>query len=120
MTVRSPILLVLFLVGPLVSGLVIVPGGAPAHAAEPEGRWTLIEQGKKVFISQGCYGCHMVGTAGTPIGPDLSRVGFKHSESYLGRWLRDPAAMKPTAHMPTITLSETEVRSLAAYLSTLQ
>ncbi len=97
--------------------LVIAPvmGLGSARADERE-----VKRGKQVFISQGCYGCHMVGTAGTPIGPDLSRVGFKYPEAYLARWLRDPSAQKPTAHMPKIDLTEAEVQALSAYLASLQ
>ncbi len=38
----------------------------------------------------------------------------------LERWLRDPSAQKPTAHMPRLDLTEPDVRALAAYLSTLK
>jgi cytochrome c1 len=34
--------------------------------------------------------------------------------------LRDPAAQKPTAHMPRLALQEDEIRALAAYLATLR
>ena len=78
------------------------------------------EQGKQYFISNGCYGCHTVGRTGTPIGPDLSRVGAKYSLAYLQRWLRDPAAQRPSAHMPALELSDAQVAALAAYLSTLR
>ena len=76
--------------------------------------------GRMLFFSQGCYGCHRVGVAGTPIANDLSHVGRKYSESQLAQWLRDPASQKPSAHMPRLTLTEDEIRSLAAYLATLQ
>jgi mono/diheme cytochrome c family protein len=77
-------------------------------------------EGKQYFVSNGCYGCHTVGRTGTPIGPDLSHVGGKYSLAYLQRWLRDPAAQRPSAHMPALELSEAQVTALAAYLSTLQ
>jgi mono/diheme cytochrome c family protein len=83
-------------------------------------RLVLIEQGKKFFFDQGCYGCHTVGKVGTPIGPDLSGVGLKYPPSYLIEWLRDPSTQKPKGHMPKIELSEDEIRSLAAYLSSLR
>jgi len=79
-----------------------------------------VEGGRMLFFSQGCYGCHRVGVAGTPIANDLSHVGRKYSESQLAQWLRDPASQKPSAHMPRLTLTEDEIRSLAAYLATLQ
>jgi cytochrome c oxidase subunit II len=76
--------------------------------------------GEKIFFDQGCHGCHTVGKAGTPIGPDLSRIGAKRSRAYLIGWLKDPAAQTPRAHMPRIQLSNTEIEQLAAYLSALR
>ena len=76
--------------------------------------------GKQYFMDSGCYGCHTVGKAGTPIGSDLSHVGAKYSRAYLERWLRDPSKQRPNAHMPTLELSEDQVKALAAFLSSLR
>ena len=86
----------------------------PSVAQEPA------EQGKQYFITNGCYGCHIVGRMGTPIGPDLSHVGAKYSLAYLQRWLRDPAEQRPSAHMPALELTDAQVTALAAYLSSLR
>jgi cytochrome c oxidase subunit 2 len=79
-----------------------------------------VEQGKRYFMDIGCYGCHTIGKMGTPIGPDLSRVGTKYSHAYIERWLKDPSAQRPNAHMPALELSEQQVKSLAAFLSSLR
>ena len=92
-------------------GLVAPAAAQPARDAEP---------GRIVFFSQGCYGCHRLGVAGTPIAHDLSHVGRKYTEAELTRWLRDPASQKPTAHMPRLALTEDEIRALAAYLASLR
>jgi mono/diheme cytochrome c family protein len=78
------------------------------------------EEGRMLFFSQGCYGCHRVGAAGTPIAYDLSHIGRKYTQSELARWLRDPAAQRPSAHMPRLALTEDEILALAAYLASLQ
>jgi cytochrome c553 len=78
------------------------------------------ELGKRYFMSTGCYGCHTVGPMGTPIGPDLSHIGTKYSTAYIERWLRDPSAVRPNAHMPKLELSEPQVTALAAFLSSLR
>jgi cytochrome c oxidase subunit 2 len=78
------------------------------------------EQGKQYFMNNGCYGCHIVGRMGTPIGPDLSHVGAKYSLAYLQRWLRDPAEQRPSAHMPALELTDAQVTALASYLSSLR
>jgi cytochrome c oxidase subunit 2 len=93
---------------------VIVSLAAPAAAQEAA------PPGRMVFFSQGCYGCHRIGVAGTPIAHDLSHVGRKYSEAELARWLRDPSAQKPGAHMPRLALTEDEIRALASYLSSLR
>jgi cytochrome c oxidase subunit 2 len=98
-------------------GLISVLFATPLVAQD---RLQLIEQGKQLFREQGCYGCHTVGPMGTPIAPDLSKVGAKYPLAYLTGWLRDPASQKPTAHMPKIALSEEEIRALAAYLASLR
>lgn len=81
---------------------------------------SLATEGKRLFNDQGCYGCHTIGKTGTPIAPDLSTVGSKYSEAYLRAWLMDPQQQKPRAHMPQLSMSEAEARSLAAYLASLR
>ena len=83
-------------------------------------RAALIARGQEVFMEQGCHGCHTVGKMGTALAGDLSRIGAKYPEALLSQWLRDPAGQRPTAHMPRITLGDDEVRTLAAYLASLQ
>ena len=88
---------------------------AAASGAQPS-----TEQGKQHFMNNGCYGCHTVGKMGTPIGPDLSRIGTKYSRAYIERWLRDPSSQRPNAHMPALELTEDQVEALAAFLVSLR
>lgn len=80
----------------------------------------LVARGQSVFKDQGCYGCHTVGKTGTPIATDLSQIGTRHDQAYLGAWLRDPAQQKPRQHMPKLKLTEAEVQALTAYLGSLR
>ena len=89
-------------------------------SAVPVGAQERVEEGRRAFTEQGCYGCHTVKAFGTPIGPDLSRVGAKYSETYLTKWLRDPAEQRPAAHMPKLELTDTQIAALAAFLSALR
>lgn len=91
-----------------------------ASCVQAQDGGALVARGQIVYRDQGCYGCHTVGTTGTPIAPDLSRIGAKRDQAYLARWLRDPSLQRPTAHMPKIQLSESEVQALAAYLGSLR
>lgn len=93
---------------------------AAGAAQEPPPNVKRVAEGRKLFIESGCHGCHTVGAMGTPIGPDLAHLGGKYPPDYLRRWLRDPAEQRPRAHMPKLELSEDQVQSLAAYLSSLR
>lgn len=95
----------------------VLLGGAPLAGQERDPRTI---RGEQMFVTQGCYGCHLIGKFGTPIGPELSRVGAKYPASYLRQWLRDPESVRPTAHMPKLELSAEEIDSLAVYLASLK
>ena len=103
---------------PRVVSLISV--GLLASCAPAQDGKGLVGQGRAAFRDQGCYGCHTAEGMGTAIGPDLSRIGARRNEAYLARWLRDPSAQRPSAHMPKLDLSEAEVRALAAYLGSLK
>ena len=47
-------------------------------------------------------------------------AGRKYQQEYLARWLRDPAQVRPSAHMPARELTDADVRALAAYLGSLR
>ncbi|MGH7355007.1 MAG: c-type cytochrome [Candidatus Rokuibacteriota bacterium] len=97
--------------------LAVLATAAPVAAQD---RGALVERGRTAFMANGCHGCHTVGKMDTPIGPDLSRVGFKYREEYLERWLRDPAYLRPSAHMPKLELKESDLKALASYLASLR
>jgi mono/diheme cytochrome c family protein len=102
----------------IVFAVVLLAAACTAVAQPPSG--SVVERGQAAFKNNGCYGCHLIGKFGTPIGPDLSNVGRKYPPEYLARWLRDPAQQRPSAHMPALELTEADVRALAEYLSTLR
>lgn len=103
--------------GAAVLGLVLHMSSAelPAQAGPASA-----ERGRQLFTEHGCHGCHTVGKMGTPIARDLSRVGTRYTQPQLEAWLRDPSKQRPTAHMPTIRLTGTDVVALAAYLAMLR
>jgi cbb3-type cytochrome oxidase cytochrome c subunit len=91
---------------------------AAATATPARAQDAIAERGLATFMKNGCHGCHIIGKVGSPIGPDLSRVGVKFGPDYLRRWLRNPAAVRPDAHMPALELTDADIDTLAAYLST--
>jgi mono/diheme cytochrome c family protein len=102
----------------IVFAIVLLAVAGVAVAQSPPG--PVVQRGEAAFKNNGCYGCHLIGKFGTPIGPNLSEVGRKYPEEYLARWLRDPELQRPSAHMPKLELTEADVRALAAYLGSLR
>jgi cytochrome c551/c552 len=51
-----------------------------------------VATGARLFMAHGCYGCHRVGALGTPIGPDLSKIGARYAETDLAEAERAHAA----------------------------
>lgn len=92
----------------------------------------LEKEGGRVFLSSGCGGCHTV--RGTPangkIGPDLTHVGGRQSlgagilpntKEGFAKWISQHKTIKPENLMPPFDIfSESELRSLSAYLDSLE
>jgi cytochrome c2 len=104
----------------IVRAILLVSVVLLASCAHAQDGRALVDRGRMVFRDQGCYGCHTAERMGTPIGPDLSHIGAKRTETDLARWLRDPSTHRPSAHMPKLQLTETEVQALTAYLGSLR
>ena len=98
--------------------VILVAAATVALAQQPGS--SVVERGQAAFKNQGCYGCHLIGKFGSPIGPDLSHIGRKYSEPELAAWLRDPAQQRPNAHMPVLELSKDDIDALSGYLATLR
>jgi mono/diheme cytochrome c family protein len=104
----------------VVVALVLAVSAAACAQSRPPSSEAVVARGQAAFKNNGCYGCHMIGKFGTPIGPDLSTVGRKYELEYLARWLRDPAMQRPSAHMPALEVTDADIRALAAYLGSLK
>lgn len=105
------------MVAAILIGAVLATGSGLGRAAYAQDG-SAVTTGGRLFMSHGCYGCHRLGALGTPIGPDLSRIGAKYTQGDLVRWLTDPASQKPNAHMPKLELTPADITALAAFLST--
>jgi len=88
-------------------------------------------QGSRLFQEMSCASCHSIrGTdAEATIGPDLTHVASRstllsgklpYSKENLRRWLHDPQAEKPGAHMPKFLLDGQELDHLTEYLGGLK
>jgi cytochrome c oxidase subunit II len=100
--------------------------GATIQAAAPQG--PQYASGEKLFLSKGCVACHSLQAVNAPkgmVGPNLANVGarsyiaagtLKNTDENLGRWIRNPQAIKKGVLMPSLGLTETEAQALVAFL----
>ena len=102
---------------------------APLEETDPLA--ALAQEGAATMMRTGCAACHRIqGTqAQGVVGPDLSHVGsrrtiaagiLENTPENMERWLRDPVSVKPGSLMPNLQLSDEDLRSLTAYLSSLR
>lgn len=88
-------------------------------------------RGKEIIPRYGCDSCHSIpGVAGArgQVGPPLDNVGSRptlagglpNTPENLMRWIRDPQEILPGTAMPTLGVTERDVRDIAAYLYTLR
>lgn len=113
----------------------VVPARHPIPSATAEDlEGADAARGKALLGEKGCTGCHHFsgvpsrgaapgptpGAAAGPIAlaPDLRHTRDRMTPSALQSWLRDPRAVKPDTAMPTIALTDEEVRDLAAFILT--
>jgi putative heme-binding domain-containing protein len=82
-----------------------------AHAADKASIPGDAAAGAAIFWSKGCGQCHRVGTKGTSLGPDLTRVGRQRSIAYLRASLLNPDA-DVTPGYATITVVTREGKKI--------
>lgn len=88
----------------------------------------LAKQGKSLFTSRGCLGCHSIGK-GKRSGPDLAGVTERRSLDWLRRYMADPPGMMETdsiaialleeykgVKMPNLKLRDTQIEALLHYI----
>ena len=76
-------------------------------------------RGEQLYRRLGCQSCHIIGTSGGYVGPDLSDTGHRLKVGWIEAWLSSPQAWKPGTLQPDYGLKREDVGDLAAYLMTL-
>jgi mono/diheme cytochrome c family protein len=113
----------------LVLGSVIVwfaSATAAVPLAQAPDQAAKIAAGKKLYDTQKCRTCHMIGGVGSKASSALDDVGSKLSEADLRMWLVDPDAMtaklkaKPKVKMKKVTLKDPDIDALVAYMASLK
>jgi mono/diheme cytochrome c family protein len=97
---------------------------SPDVSPEPAGQKDsseLARLGKELYeVKYQCQSCHTIGAAGGYVGPNLSNVGTWLRPEWIEAWLRDPQQLVPDTIEPRLSLTDDEVKELAAYLETLR
>ena len=82
-----------------------------------------VSRGADLFMSKGCYGCHVVPGAGTlpKYGPPLGNLKSKLADpaAWTRSWIKDPVKVAPGTAMPNFQLSDEETGKIAAFLLSL-
>ncbi len=84
-----------------------------ARAPASQGR---LEEGKRLFANYQCLGCHVFGSEGNRVGPDLTHVGSRLKLEYLNTFLQAPEAVIPGTAMKNFELWDDERDALVAFL----
>ena len=91
-----------------------------------------LNHGRQLLVKYNCIACHQLQDIERPamLGPDLTSVGTKVTREWIYKWLKDPRTLtdadgKVTVdgvytepRMPRFQLTDLEMRSLSAFLST--
>jgi ubiquinol-cytochrome c reductase cytochrome b subunit len=75
-------------------------------------------QGKAIFDSQRCSGCHGASGSGG-VGPALTHISGQFSPAQLTALLKAPSAKMKAAGMVPLTMNSAEMEALVAYVSSL-
>ena len=85
----------------------------------------LVAQGEKVYNDQKCFNCHSVKGEGNKKGP-LDKIATKLKPAEMKDWLLNAPEMAAKAKadrkppMKSVTLTDSEMNALLAYLQTLK
>ncbi|MBI2954427.1 MAG: c-type cytochrome [Chloroflexi bacterium] len=89
------------------------------------------QQGQQAIGRYGCGSCHTipgVPNANGTTAPSLAGVGSRqqiagvlpNTPDNMARWIQDPQAVKSGTRMPSMGVTESDARDIAAYLETLK
>jgi putative heme-binding domain-containing protein len=74
---------------------------SPSHPAGDQA------EGKRIYDSHGCSGCHKIGSEGSALGPNLTRVGAARSYEYLKTSILNPSSDVPESYQAiTVTTAD--------------
>ncbi|MGA3099990.1 MAG: cytochrome c, partial [Bryobacteraceae bacterium] len=79
-----------------------------------------LTEGRRLFETQGCRGCHKLNGVGGSIGPDLTEEGaVRRSPNWLERHFLDPNTVSRKSPMPNFHFTKEQARALTFYMLSL-
>jgi cytochrome c2 len=78
-----------------------------------------VRTGEVLVNRYDCRNCHLIGGSGGWIAPSLDGVTERMDQGTLQAWLRDPQAVGGPTAMPDLTLSDSEITAIIAFLEEL-
>jgi mono/diheme cytochrome c family protein len=79
-----------------------------------------LAEGRRLFETQGCRGCHKLNGVGGSIGPDLTEEGaVRRFPEWLARHFLDPNAVSKSSPMPNFHFTKEQARALTFYMLSL-
>src|ERR1022692_1344748 len=79
-----------------------------------------LTDGRRLFETQGCRGCHKLNGVGGTVGPDLTEEGAVHrAPAWLERHFLDPNAVSRNSPMPNFHFTKEQARALTFYMLSL-
>jgi ubiquinol-cytochrome c reductase cytochrome b subunit len=79
--------------------------------------------GRALYYAHSCNMCHLIGSEGGAIGPELTEVGLRHSVGWMHSFIEEPSRFHRETQMPAFApprLSHQEIEEVAQYLATLR
>ncbi len=79
-----------------------------------------LTEGRQLFETEGCHGCHKLNGVGGSIGPDLSEEGAnQRSPQWLEAHFLAPSKVSPGTAMPNFHFTHEQARALTYYMLSL-
>ena len=73
-------------------------------------------QGRHLFETKGCIGCHSVAGQGGKVGPVLDDVGLRRTPEWMIQHFLNPQVVSPGTVMPRFGFTDAEARALTDFL----
>lgn len=96
-------------------------GSSPAPATHAQASTSpTTSPGRALFLANGCAACHGVHAQGTHFAPSLIGITKQYPPAQLTNLLHHPKKAMRDGGMPPVTVNDTQMQQLVAYLSSLQ